>query len=436
MAFEYPNKLADQIIQRWSSVPLAYSAPPARWAIDLAIETAFHAGLQVDEGRHLQFTLLVGSPEDVRNGSGWYDPVELQPSRPFSASELAKLAPATSWRHAYVCVGPGSGSVSDAAVSEFRIWGFLDIGKSWRSHFAAQKGSAKTPPELLTITSHEPGSLSIARSGTTLVKLAGGLSSTPEPSILDGGPVAERLRPVCDELSRAVWHELKFAGYEPDIEHYPASMYTKFLARLLYHLRDVTHGTALLMVPDGFKLTGEPISSALTIKYRVNTRYASVWSALVKYHARASERSYVEGATKDIPREPEVTRKARSLKFERDEAEEVLEQFVETIGRSGNVDGAIVITDRFELLGFGAEIRIDDRTQTLAHRAADRDGKKLSEKCIEEYGTRHRSSFRFAAKYANTIPFVLSQDGGIKTILYHDNKIIYWPGIGGAEHGI
>lgn len=70
------------------------------------------------------------------------------------------------------------------------------------------------------------------------------------------------------------------------------------------------------------------------------------------------------------------------------------------------VDGALVITDRFRILGFGAEVtappdvdQIEDAGQTCP---------------VEDYGTRHRSAFRLVKACPEVVAFVCSQDGGLK----------------------
>jgi hypothetical protein len=80
------------------------------------------------------------------------------------------------------------------------------------------------------------------------------------------------------------------------------------------------------------------------------------------------------------------------------------------LARLSRVDGGVLITDHYQLLGFGVEVvaPADElRTATLD------DGSKEN---IEQYGTKHRSAFRLCDCYSQAVAFVCSQDGGIKCV--------------------
>jgi DNA integrity scanning protein DisA with diadenylate cyclase activity len=94
-------------------------------------------------------------------------------------------------------------------------------------------------------------------------------------------------------------------------------------------------------------------------------------------------------------------------------------------GKSGwldhsRVDGGVLITDHYQLLGFGVEVvaPADElRTITLD------DGSKEN---IEQYGTRHRSAFRLCDCYCEAVAFVCSQDGGIKCVRNVNGTVRLW----------
>jgi hypothetical protein len=90
------------------------------------------------------------------------------------------------------------------------------------------------------------------------------------------------------------------------------------------------------------------------------------------------------------------------------------------------VDGAVVITKRFELLGFGAEIsgRLPD-VRTVA-RALDVEGKRVVQEGIEGVGTRHRSVYRLCSELKEAVAVVISQDGGARFVKWKDGAVTYW----------
>jgi hypothetical protein len=90
------------------------------------------------------------------------------------------------------------------------------------------------------------------------------------------------------------------------------------------------------------------------------------------------------------------------------------------------VDGAVVLTDQLQIIGFGAEVRVSTGTDTI-HVAEDAEGEKLSLAQFTGYGTRHRSSFRFVEGVQPAVAFILSQDGGIKAAMMVDGRVVMWP---------
>jgi DNA integrity scanning protein DisA with diadenylate cyclase activity len=90
------------------------------------------------------------------------------------------------------------------------------------------------------------------------------------------------------------------------------------------------------------------------------------------------------------------------------------------------VDGAVVLTDKLRIIGFGAEVRVSSGTDTI-HVATDAEGTDLSAAPFTGYGTRHRSSFRFVEGMEPAVAFILSQDGGIKSAMKVDDRVLMWP---------
>lgn len=93
------------------------------------------------------------------------------------------------------------------------------------------------------------------------------------------------------------------------------------------------------------------------------------------------------------------------------------------------VDGAVVLTDRFRLLGFGAEVIAQSPTLTTVTAAYDNTAQNTSVVPIDAYGTRHRSSFRFCSSLEDSVAFVVSQDGGVKAVKRVGGNVFLWPDV-------
>jgi hypothetical protein len=100
--------------------------------------------------------------------------------------------------------------------------------------------------------------------------------------------------------------------------------------------------------------------------------------------------------------------------------------FSNLLSSLANVDGAILINDRFELLGFGAEIQCLDESLNMVDKFDPE--QKYSQVLIKDNGTRYRSAFRFVQKYHEAFILLSSQDGGMKCIGFNEKtkKVTMW----------
>jgi hypothetical protein len=86
------------------------------------------------------------------------------------------------------------------------------------------------------------------------------------------------------------------------------------------------------------------------------------------------------------------------------------------------VDGAVVLTKRFELLGFGGEISGELPGVVTVRRALDLEGVHAEEEFTESVGTRHRSAYRLCLALPNTLAIVVSQDGTVRFVTNREGR--------------
>ena len=99
------------------------------------------------------------------------------------------------------------------------------------------------------------------------------------------------------------------------------------------------------------------------------------------------------------------------------------------------VDGAIIVTDKLRLLGFGAELIAAPPNFESVMVINDFE-KNLSEKrSIELFGTRHRSAFRFCASLESSVALIVSQDGDIRSAKRVGSEVFVWPNINVSSLG-
>jgi hypothetical protein len=91
------------------------------------------------------------------------------------------------------------------------------------------------------------------------------------------------------------------------------------------------------------------------------------------------------------------------------------------------VDGALVITEKFEVLSFGATLRAPRwKGQVVVGPYGFIDGGEEFEHRM--LGTRHHSVMNFIGECAESIGFVISQDGPIRGFIKKDAEtLLCWP---------
>ena len=90
------------------------------------------------------------------------------------------------------------------------------------------------------------------------------------------------------------------------------------------------------------------------------------------------------------------------------------------------VDGAVVLTKRFELLGFGAEIDGALPAVRWVARALDPEGTAKVRESVESDGTRHRSAYRLCNFVHDALAIIVSQDGTVRFVKWHEGEVTYW----------
>ena len=97
------------------------------------------------------------------------------------------------------------------------------------------------------------------------------------------------------------------------------------------------------------------------------------------------------------------------------------------IAALADVDGAVVLTKRFELVGFGAEIAGALPEIRDVARALDLEGTTRARESIDGVGTRHRSAYRLCTAIPEAVAAVVSQDGAVRFVTYlEDGGLTYW----------
>jgi DNA integrity scanning protein DisA with diadenylate cyclase activity len=91
-----------------------------------------------------------------------------------------------------------------------------------------------------------------------------------------------------------------------------------------------------------------------------------------------------------------------------------------------SVDGALVVTQGLELVGFGAELRADAAGLKQVRHALDLEGDIFVNESLDNVGTRHRAVYRFCQTFSDCLAIVVSQDGTVQFVKNHNGTVTYW----------
>jgi hypothetical protein len=279
-------------------------------------------------------------------------PMLLEHPLPLTAGVLTKLAPAVE--------RPGI---------HIGVWTYGNELKAW--------GTTRTIPSFCFVLEDiEPGLLVVKH------RRRGGFGKYANVAVLKGEQVKiidekGTSLPDCPSLLRAL---LAFTAAATNGPHHSLNVLVQLSASMRAH----GHGGTLLVVPAGSERWRE--STVQPILYSITPSFAALSELLRQKVDEEGQRRW----------------------------EAALRRTVDTIGGLTAVDGATVINDQYEVLAFGAKIRLPERSSLVEQWV-------ITEPIIgnlpvvvhptEHGGTRHLSAAQFVHDQRDALSLVASQDG-------------------------
>ena len=90
------------------------------------------------------------------------------------------------------------------------------------------------------------------------------------------------------------------------------------------------------------------------------------------------------------------------------------------------IDGALVLTQNLEIVGFGVEIRAPYIALDQVHRALDLEGEHLQAEPADQGGPRHQAAYRLCEAAPACLAVAVSQYGGVQLVHHNTGRIIFW----------
>ncbi len=251
--------------------------------------------------------------------------------------------------------------VLDTSVHPFLIRGIIVAYTTWEKTIAGEQQSGGIRmPRIPNIAVYGPGIIAGCFGETPVVTYKFGNCVFPRTDVFTTSLVADKLRAMSSV---------------------PEREWFSFLSRVIWRAEKYAHGGALLIVPDY-----ESCAEYIDVKYKLPSDFVFDSESMV----RSKE----------------------------------LMTYADFVAKLTAVDGAVLMTKDFELIGFGAEILTDRMTQkqpSICFLRSDNTEDKNAK--FTDNGTRHRSGYRFADSVEGAIVIVISQDGVVKVCTKHQGRV-------------
>jgi hypothetical protein len=194
------------------------------------------------------------------------------------------------------------------------------------------------------------------------------------------------------------------------------------LRRVLATIRSAQHGGMLIVVP------GRRVSELLSDGRYVRVKYGftdeeprrRILTLMVSIMNELARGGAGDGAA--VGWDAYEASRGRQLS----KMDEALFEVAHLIAGLSHVDGTVLMTDCLEILGFGVEIAGELPEVLRVARAHDLEGTEREWVRTDRVGTRHRSAYRLCQAVHDTLAFVVSQDGGLRFVRWHEDGVTYW----------
>ena len=359
----YPRELVSFILDRWKdpafmerlgSIGMDPSAElPDRAILEHLISTCYQASLMREEERPVIFRLIIRDqhlfPPDDGPPIGLHR-LQFAGMRPFNEYELCRLAPAADFYRALI------GITLDQQQGP-QIWGMVHSGTRWMQPISG--GTKAIPPLPWSPVIHVtgPGRIFVSIGPEIIASLNRGQIGCPSLEIFSAPWFAESFAPMRSEIwemheaarSRA---EKPWATLDPKFGRFIGQQVAR---RIVSLIRDSRHGGMLVYLPTEMGRDISALDYHISLKYqfleeeprqRFRTLILRIMNTFAELHGEPGNPAKVVGI------QEYVTSRSEAIAL-LDEAIFDLAHFIAALSA---IDGAVVMSKRQDLLGFGGVI--------------------------------------------------------------------------------
>ena len=418
----YPKDLARFVRDRWEEYSDYGGGLPQTEMLEALLSTCYQASLMREEEHQITFRLIFTDPETFPPDEGppsGLQRLEFQEPRAFDEQELRRLSPAAPADRSLI-------GVRRNEEGELCIWGLVHSGPRWLQRVRGGRDFSPPLPDVPVVRVMGPGRITVDKGNTLIGKLESGRLSDDSMDVFDSEWLPAMFASIRDELLELHLQDKRkadkpWANLDLDVTRRIAQ---HMIRRIISTARNFGHGGTLVIVPPRYApdiLSGRYVS--LKHKFadeQPRRRYRALITSIMNTLAEI----YGQGNGDREPVGWEEYRKSGDGRLSK--LDEAIFEMSHLIAGLMAVDGATVMTQRYEILGFGGEISGNLESIETVARALDVEANGIVKENTEGYGTRHRSAFRLCNDLHDALAVVISQDSDARFIRWKDGYVIQW----------
>ncbi|MFZ5572658.1 MAG: putative sensor domain DACNV-containing protein [Thermodesulfobacteriota bacterium] len=420
----YPRDLARFVRNRWQAVDVNRTVSlPGESILEHLISVSYQTSLLREEERPIRFRLIFMDPDrfpsDHAPAVGLHN-LLLRDMLPFTVRELRKLSPAVDFYGSLI-------GLWHAGRNGLSIWGIVHSGPQWAQSLHGGGKGFQPLPDSLVISVTNPGRMTISNGSTEIATLFDGKIVCPSTAVFDSIWIRSEFSSIVDE-ELALHREARKCAKKPWAAISPdffGTIKKQAFMRIIGRIRSYRHGGTVFFIPDELKeqfLSENPYAK---LKYRFvveesrrrfRTLIVELANELAEFYGTPENPERMVGWSEYLAKNNQTLSRLDESVFE----------WAHLVAGMTQVDGAVFITQRMELIGFGAQISGKlERVDEVAI-AYDSEGIERRKELTDGVGTRHYSAYSLCNALRNVVAIVVSQDGTAQLIKWTGNMVTVW----------
>jgi DisA bacterial checkpoint controller nucleotide-binding len=417
LGYSYPGQLAELVKKVWPAEALNYL--PSDSQLRLLLDVAYHASLLREELRPVTFRLLLGNPDEIITPE--LPPIsvagfQLDRPRPFNEQEVRRISMAADFFRSLI-------GVYVDPEEQLKIWGILLSGTRWVNAVDGGRFSSAPLPQRIVVNALGPGRLTVFVGHQRVAALSSGQLEANAFDLFQSTWLSESFKSVRETILKWATAGNLDLPYVPLNVEFLRVISQNVLRRTLSVVRDSKHGGTLVFIePDEEAVFTAP-KAPIRFKYRLTndaqrSRYRTLLAAAF---SRLAQLAHEQKIT-DVGWMQYQSVADHQLS----DLDEAFFEFAHFLADLMAVDGALILTKRWEIVGFGAELLSEAPRLTWVRRAMDLEAEIWGKEALDDVGTRHRAVYRLCDQHPNCVAIVISQDGSVRFVKNHNGAVTYW----------